>query len=75
MSVPGDIIEELGEEYYGNWLRIVSPKLDNEETEILIGIADVRSGPNVSIWVEHDIRARKMAADIAEFVRQHQADW
>ncbi len=75
MRDPGDIIEELDEEYYGNWFRIVGPNFDGTEPEILVGKMGVDSGPNSVIWAERNARVRMMAESIAEFVRQHQADW
>ncbi len=62
----GDLTEENGEEYYGDWLVISVP-----DGKLRIPIWD----QDTVNACERNTRVRKMMEAIAEFVRQHQADW
>ncbi len=77
MSV-GDLTEEYGEEYFGDWISIEGPThVDTQSGAVSINnIRVMLFGEGEGMAAKRfDGRTRKMMESIAEFVRQHQADW
>ncbi len=80
MSV-GKITYEEGEEYYGDWIIVEGPiHTDGSfRSGNFIKVATYGtkfdSGDSDPAKVRLDARTLKMMEAIAEFIRQHQADW
>ncbi len=72
----GDLKEEECEEYWGDWLAIEGPTFVDAPSGVVStnSIRVMLFGEGVAAD-RFDGRTRKMMEDIAEFVRQHQAEW